>query len=188
MGYSSTCPILLAFILNFLLTQSLLDIYTQYLQVSRNQSSIWEFTQCSHRISPSSESLNGIPYSFKILLWVTCLHIPSRLIPTHTNSSFWEPFVRCPESKIKLLLPKYITSHEQDKSRQGCTKLLSSLLKVIVEHVINNIPTMQSLTGISRNTQSKSDKLLLTEFAWVFRYNALEHNNPRIIFKAYTCI
>ena len=73
--------------------------------------------------------------------------------------------VRCPESKIKLLLPKYITSHEQDKSRQGCTTLLSSLFKVIVEHVINNIPTMQSLTGISRNTQSKSDTLLLTEFA-----------------------
>ena len=116
---------------------------------------------------------------------VTCLHIPSRLIPTHTNSSIWEPLSVVPRVKLNYFSLKYITSHEQDESRKGCTTLLPSLFKAIVEHVINNIRTMQSLTGISRNTQSKSDKLLLTEFAWVFRYTALEHNNPRIILKAY---
>ena len=114
----STCPILLAFILNFLLTQSLLNIYTQYLQASRNQSRIWEFTQCLHRISPSSESLNGIPNSFKILMWVPCLHIPSRLIPTHTNSSFWEPLSNVP--RVKLNYFTTMSRIKADKDAQHC--------------------------------------------------------------------
>ena len=37
----------------------------------------------------------------------------------------------------------------------------------------NNIPTMQFFTGISRNTQSKSYMLSLTECDWEFRDNAL---------------
>ena len=37
----------------------------------------------------------------------------------------------------------------------------------------NNIPRMQLITGISRNTQSKAYMLLLTESVWEFRNNAL---------------
>ena len=38
---------------------------------------------------------------------------------------------------------------------------------------VNNIPTMQFLSGISRNTQSKSYMLSLTECVWNFQNNAL---------------
>ena len=34
---------------------------------------------------------------------------------------------------------------------------------------VNNIPTMQFFTGISRNTQSKSYMLALTERVWEFK-------------------
>ena len=44
--------------------------------------------------------------------------------------------------------------------------------QVSVEHV-NNIPTMQVFTEISRNTQSKSYMLSLTECIWEFPNNAL---------------
>ena len=44
--------------------------------------------------------------------------------------------------------------------------------KDIIGHVIN-IPSMQLLTGISRNTQSNSYMLSLTECVWEFRNNAL---------------
>ena len=37
---------------------------------------------------------------------------------------------------------------------------------------VNNIPTMQFFTGISRNTQSKSYRLSLTECVWEFQNNA----------------
>ena len=37
---------------------------------------------------------------------------------------------------------------------------------------LNNIPTMQFFTGISRNTQAKSYLLSLTECVWVFQVNA----------------
>ena len=48
----------------------------------------------------------------------------------------------------------------------------SSCLFIIIRHV-NNIPTMQYFTGISRNTQSKSYMLPLTECDWDFQNNAL---------------
>ena len=38
---------------------------------------------------------------------------------------------------------------------------------------VNNIPTMQYFTGISRNTQSKSYMLSLSECVWDFHNNAL---------------
>ena len=38
---------------------------------------------------------------------------------------------------------------------------------------VNNIPRMQYFTGISRNTQSKSYMLSLTECVWKFQNNAL---------------
>ena len=42
----------------------------------------------------------------------------------------------------------------------------------VIEHVYN-IPTMQYFNGTSRNTQSKSYMLSLTECVWEFRNNAL---------------
>ena len=38
---------------------------------------------------------------------------------------------------------------------------------------VNDIPPMQFLIGISRNTQSKSYILSLTECVWEFKNNAL---------------
>mgnify|MGYP001801283614 CR=1 FL=1 len=37
---------------------------------------------------------------------------------------------------------------------------------------VKNVPTMQLFTGISRNTQSKSNMLSLSECVWEFRNNA----------------
>ena len=39
--------------------------------------------------------------------------------------------------------------------------------------LVNNIPTMHLVTGIYKNTQSKSDTLSLTASVWEFRNNAL---------------
>ena len=49
---------------------------------------------------------------------------------------------------------------------------LSSAFNPTIGHV-NNIPTMHFFTGISRNTQSKSYMLSLTECVWKFRNNEL---------------
>ena len=38
---------------------------------------------------------------------------------------------------------------------------------------VNNVPTMQFFTGISRNTETKSYMLSFTECVWEFRSNAL---------------
>lgn len=38
---------------------------------------------------------------------------------------------------------------------------------------VNNVPTMQFFTGISRNTQSKPYMLSMTEWVWEFRNDAL---------------
>ena len=46
-------------------------------------------------------------------------------------------------------------------------------LKLVGILHVNNIPTMQFFTGISRNTQSKSYMLSLTECVWEFQNNAL---------------
>ena len=48
----------------------------------------------------------------------------------------------------------------------------SKLHRCVIRHV-NSIPTMQFVTGISGNTQSKSSMLSLTEYVWVFQNNAL---------------
>ena len=48
-----------------------------------------------------------------------------------------------------------------------------SVLETLSIGHVNNIPTMQLITGISRNTQSKSYMLSLTECDWEFRNNAL---------------
>ena len=50
--------------------------------------------------------------------------------------------------------------------------LSSKLLSLQIGHV-NNIPAMQFFTGISRNTQSKSDMLSFTECIWELINNAL---------------
>ena len=49
---------------------------------------------------------------------------------------------------------------------------LNSAFNPTIGH-INNIPTMQLFTGISRHTQSKSYMLSLTECVWKLRNNAL---------------
>ena len=50
------------------------------------------------------------------------------------------------------------------------SRLLQAFYKI--GHV-NNIPTMQNFTGISRNTPSRSSVLSLTECVWKFRNIAL---------------
>ena len=47
------------------------------------------------------------------------------------------------------------------------------ITNLLILELVNNIPTMPFLTGISRNTQSKSYTLSLTEYVWEFRDNAL---------------
>ena len=47
-----------------------------------------------------------------------------------------------------------------------------TLIQQEIEQVNNN-PTVQLFTGISRNTQSKSYTLSLTECVWEFQKNAL---------------
>ena len=48
----------------------------------------------------------------------------------------------------------------------------NGLFVFLIGHV-NNIPTMQFLTGIPQNTQSKSYMQSLTESAWESENNAL---------------
>ena len=52
---------------------------------------------------------------------------------------------------------------------------------------VNNIPTMQSFTGISRNTQSKSYMLSLTECIWEFWNNALWDTDRQALLKTTVC-
>ena len=47
---------------------------------------------------------------------------------------------------------------------------------------VNNIPTMQNFTGISRNTRSKSYVLSLTECVWEFQNNALWDTHEHALF------
>ena len=47
-----------------------------------------------------------------------------------------------------------------------------SMMMLLTGHV-NNIPKMQFFSGISRNTQSKSYMLPLTECVWDFQNNEL---------------
>ena len=65
------------------------------------------------------------------------------------------------------------TSHSWEL-RFLCTEYSSSVfeLQIIIGHV-NNISTMQFFTGISRNTQSKSYMLSLSECVWGFENDAL---------------
>ena len=55
------------------------------------------------------------------------------------------------------------------------SQLIIIIVWVTIGHV-NNISTMQFFTGISRNTQSKSYILSLTECVWEFQNNALWDN------------
>ena len=51
---------------------------------------------------------------------------------------------------------------------------------------VNNIPTMQFFTGISRIPQSKSYMLSLTESVWDFQYNALWDTHAHALFCVYS--
>ena len=66
----------------------------------------------------------------------------------------------------------YSTIRQSYIERGGEYSFIPSGVCRTIAHV-NNIPTMQFFTGISRNTQSKSDMLSLTECVWEFRNNAL---------------
>ena len=57
-------------------------------------------------------------------------------------------------------------------TRGGYQGVWNCSIVMVIGHV-NNIPTMHFFTGISRNTQSKSYMLSLTECVWDFQNNAL---------------
>ena len=68
--------------------------------------------------------------------------------------------------------------------------MIQGHIQLIIGHV-NNIPTMQFPSGVSRrNTQSKSDMLSLTEYVWDFQNNALWSfvNMPYVIVIFSICI
>ena len=66
----------------------------------------------------------------------------------------------------------YSTIRQSYIEKGGEYSFIPSEVFKTIAHV-NNIPTMQSFTGISRNTQSKSYMLSLTECVWDFQDNAL---------------
>ena len=60
--------------------------------------------------------------------------------------------------------------------------IIQNTLHYCIIGCVYNIPTMQFLTGISRNTQSKSYMLSFTEFVWDFQNNALWDNQSIFLF------
>ena len=56
-------------------------------------------------------------------------------------------------------------------------KQISSVIDENYMRDVNNIPTMQFITGISRNTQLKPYMPSLTECVWEFRNDALRDTN-----------
>ena len=64
------------------------------------------------------------------------------------------------------------TIMSQDTKYDGRIKCFTHRHIHVIGHV-HNIPTMQFSTGISRNTQSKTYMLSLTECVWDFRNDAL---------------
>ena len=66
----------------------------------------------------------------------------------------------------------YSTIRQSYIEKGGKYSFIPSGVCSTIGHV-NNIPKMQSFTGISRNTQSKSYMLSLTECIWDFQDKAL---------------
>ena len=66
----------------------------------------------------------------------------------------------------------YIVGTTKNCIISGADMSTPNVITQVIGHVNNN-PTMQLITGITRNTQSKSYTLSLTECVWEFRNNAL---------------
>ena len=62
----------------------------------------------------------------------------------------------------------YIVGTTKNCIISGADMSSPNVITQVIWHV-NNIPTMQLITGISRNTQSKSYTLSLTERLWDFQ-------------------
>ena len=84
--------------------------------------------------------------------------------------SLWKTFTI--SQYIYLKLEQYLEVITPSYTRNTMlVKLLVQVLRLPIGHV-SNIPTMQFFTGISRNTQSKSSMLSVTECVWDFQNNA----------------
>ena len=125
----------------------------------------WDNNICfSHYIKSSS-------YSYLVNFIICHLfyeHGPSAILEFNTSNSRFDPQF-CLVSRLEFLGPMIYTMFSNLCSRHGYS--LSQNISQI-RHV-DNIPTMQFFSGISRNTQSKSYMLSLTECVRDFQNNAL---------------